>query len=321
MNILRVWESLRSKRNASAKGAFQHESDSAEGEPFKQVLSPESLHQLRLLKIKARRMATEEAAGQYRSSFHGRGMEFQEVREYEPGDDIRHIDWNVTARMDRPYVKVFREERELSVLLMVDVSASQFVGGQRSKWDVAKELAALLAFLSQLNGDRIGLLLFSNEVERYIKPGRRAFSHILAALSHHTFKGRGSNLARATEFATKLLRKRSVVFILSDFFCNIDSSLMTQFALNFDVTWVALVDDHDFDVTDVGYVKVMDVENGDTLTWSGGSQKSSKDHIRDIKALAGGRIGFFDVSTKDKVVAKLVQHFKNRELFHGRSRH
>lgn len=186
-------------------------------------LSPEVIKQIRSLEIKARHLVTESLAGQYLSAFRGKGMEFDEVREYVPGDDIRLIDWNVTARMQVPYVKVHREERELTLLLMVDVSPSQAFGTKsRLKRELAAELAAVLAFLAIRNHDKVGLICFSDHVEQFILPqkGRAHVWNIIRSVLTHDGTGSGTDIAAALNFMLRVIRKRAMVFLISDFWAH-----------------------------------------------------------------------------------------------------
>ena len=183
------------------------------------MLPPELVKQIRLLEIRTDRAVDEIAGGAYRSLFKGRGIEFDEVREYVPGDDVRTIDWNVSARMGSAFVKKFVEERELTVLLLVDVSASgDYGGGLRSKRAVAAELAALLAFSAGRNGDKTGLMMFSDRCELFVPPrsGRRHALRIVREVLAHEPASRGTDLAEAFREAAKLVKKRGIVFVLSD---------------------------------------------------------------------------------------------------------
>ncbi|MBF0492873.1 MAG: DUF58 domain-containing protein [Deltaproteobacteria bacterium] len=184
------------------------------------MLSKEVLQKIRLIDIQSKYLANEVFAGEYESAFRGRGMEFEEVREYQIGDDIRSIDWNVTARMEKPFVKVFREERELSVFFMVDASASQSFGsGGKQKREVCAEIAALLAYAALRSNDKIGLMIFTEEVEKYIPP-KKGSGHVWQVIKEilsFEAKGKKTNLKGALEFAAKVVSRRSVCFLLSDF--------------------------------------------------------------------------------------------------------
>jgi uncharacterized protein (DUF58 family) len=180
----------------------------------------EALHHIRRLQIKALRNVEDLFAGIYRSAFKGKGLEFEDVREYAPGDDIRSIDWNVTARSQKPYVKNFREERELTVMLIVDVSASsQYSHTSRFKSELIAELAALLAFSAIKNQDKVGLLLFSNEIELYLKP-KKGISHVLRVIRELLYfkpKHEGTDLPQALSFLGRVQKKHTISFLISDF--------------------------------------------------------------------------------------------------------
>ncbi len=184
------------------------------------MIPKELLKKIRQLEIRTRRLVDETMAGQYHSAFRGQGMDFDEVREYQPGDEVRSIDWNVTARMNHPFVKKFREERELTVLLVVDLSASGLFGSvQQSKRELAAEIACVLAFSAIRNQDRVGLILFTEVVEKFIPPrkGRRHVLRVIRDILYHEPQFRGTSLNGALEFANRVLPHRAVILVLSDF--------------------------------------------------------------------------------------------------------
>jgi len=184
------------------------------------MIPKELLKKIRLLELRTRRLVEESMAGQYHSAFRGQGMDFDEVREYQPGDEVRAIDWNVTARMNHPFVKKFREERELTVLLVVDLSASGLFGSvAQSKRELAAEIACVLAFSAIRNQDRVGLLLFTEVVEKFIPPrkGRRHVLRVIRDILYHEPNYRGTSLNGALEFANRVLPHRAVILVLSDF--------------------------------------------------------------------------------------------------------
>jgi uncharacterized protein (DUF58 family) len=184
------------------------------------MIPKELLKKIRQLELRTRRLVDETMAGQYHSAFRGQGMDFDEVREYQPGDEVRTIDWNVTARMNHPFVKKFREERELTVLLIVDLSASGLFGSvEQSKRELAAEIACVLAFSAIRNQDRVGLLLFTEVVEKFIPPrkGRRHVLRVIRDILYHQPQFRGTSLNGALEFANRVLPHRAVILVLSDF--------------------------------------------------------------------------------------------------------
>lgn len=220
---------------------------------------------VRSIEIRTRRLVEEVFSGEYHSVFKGRGVEFREVREYVPGDDVRAIDWNVTARRDDPHVKQFEEERELTVVLVADVSASEnFGSGIRSKQDVAAELCAVLAFAAINNKDKVGLVLFSDHIERYIPPAKGR-SHVLRLIRELlTFRprGQGTDLEAPLQLLGRVLRRRATVFLVSDFWAaGFESSLRTV-ARRHDCIAVRLRDPRETDLPPVGLVRWRDAESG-----------------------------------------------------------
>ena len=184
------------------------------------MIPKELLKAVRRIQLRTSRMVNDVLAGQYESVFKGRGMEFKEVREYQPGDEIRFIDWNVTARMDRPYVKLFAEERELTVMLVVDASGSGMFGtGDKLKNELAAELCAVLAFSAIKNNDKVGLIIFTDDVEKYVPP-KKGRGHVLRVVREVLYfkpRGKGTNIAAALEFLNRVTTRRCVVFLVSDF--------------------------------------------------------------------------------------------------------
>ncbi|HEY8490158.1 MAG TPA: DUF58 domain-containing protein [Dehalococcoidia bacterium] len=228
----------------------------------------ELVRRVRLLELRTRRLMTTHFLGGYQSVFRGRGIEFSEVREYGPGDDARIIDWNVTARMGRPYVKKFQEERELNVLLAVDVSGSSRFGSQaQSKVELATEVAALLALAAVRNNDRAGLITFTDRVEHFVPPGKgsqhalRIIRDLLAAEP----AGRGTDLTAPLRYVSRVARRRSVVFILSDFLAAGYEAPLRTLARRHDVIAVRLTDPREAELPPVGPVELVDAETGDRV--------------------------------------------------------
>jgi uncharacterized protein (DUF58 family) len=233
------------------------------------MISKELAKKIRLIEIATRRAVNDTLGGEYHSVFKGRGMEFDEVREYAPGDDVRTIDWNVTARTGKPYVKRFVEERELTVLLMVDLSASgAFGSSSQLKNEVAAELCALLAFSAIKNNDKVGVVAFTDRVEKFIPPKKGA-SHVLRVvrdLLGFEPKGRGTNLAAALEFVGRIARRRSIVFLISDFLAHQYLKPLRLVAARHDLVALALTDPREQELPDVGLVELEDPESGERLT-------------------------------------------------------
>src|SRR5437867_2442936 len=235
--------------------------------------SQEILRRIRRIEIRTNRLVNESLAGEYHSVFKGRGMEFDEVREYTPGDDVRTIDWNVTSRMGHPYVKKYVEERELTVMLLVDVSASGDFGTiTRTKREVAAEVCALLAFSAIRNNDRVGLLIFSDREERYLPP-RKGRNHVLRVIREVLTadpKGKGTDLTMALESLIQGVRRRSVAFVVSDFLdVGFDRALRIANRKH-DLVAIALSDPRELELPAVGILELEDAETGRSIlvdTW------------------------------------------------------
>jgi uncharacterized protein (DUF58 family) len=223
------------------------------------------LKKVRKIEIKTRGLSNHLFAGEYHSAFKGRGMSFSEVREYQYGDDVRNIDWNVTARYNRPYIKVFEEERELTVIIMIDVSGSTDFGSvEVSKRDFITEIAACLSFSAISNNDKIGVIFFSDIIEKFIPP-KKGRSHILRIIRELlTFKpvGKGTNPSLALEYLTRVIKKRSTVFLISDFICGDFSQALRIASHKHDMMALNVYDPKDMELPDVGLVNMQDAETG-----------------------------------------------------------
>lgn len=224
------------------------------------------LRQVRLLEIHTRRLVTDVFAGEYSSVFKGRGMEFSDVREYEPGDDVRTIDWNVTARVGSPYVKQFVEERELTVIFLVDHSSSGLFGSRvRTKAELAAEVCAVLALSAVRNNDRVGAVLFTDRVERFVPPkkGKKHVLRVIRELLSFEPRGSGTDLAAALEFLNRVLTRRAVVFIVSDFLTAGHERVLKATARRHDTIAIQLLDPRERELPEVGLLAMRDPENGD----------------------------------------------------------
>ena len=231
---------------------------------------------MRQLEIRTRRMVNDSLAGAYHSVFKGRGMDFDEVREYTPGDEVRTIDWNVTARAGRTFVKKFTEERELTILLLVDISASgNFGSGAKAKRDLAAELASVLAFSAIRNSDKVGLVLYTDRIERYLPPkkGRRHVLRVVRDILFHTPQGRGTDTVKALDVVNHLLHRRAIVFLISDFVAPGDPAAvrgalcraMRQTNRRHDLVAVHVEDPHEQELPDVGILALEDAETGEVI--------------------------------------------------------
>ena len=232
------------------------------------MLPKEIIDKVRRIEIRSRQIVTEMFAGEYHSAFKGSGMEFAEVREYLRGDDVRTIDWNVTARVGSPYVKIFEEEREQTVMLMVDASRSGSFGSfQQMKGEVGVEISALLAFAAVNNNDRVGLIIFTDVVEVFIPPekGRKHVLRVIRELLYFEPKGARTDLAGALDHLIKVLRRRSVVFLISDFIDKEFSRVIQQVRRRHDLVAVSLWDPRERILPDVGFINLEDAETGEQI--------------------------------------------------------
>ena len=228
------------------------------------MIPSEIIKKVRLIEIKTRHIVNNLFGGEYHSAFKGMGMEFAEVREYYPGDDIRAIDWNVTARTGKPFIKKFDEERELTVMLMIDVSASGFFGtGELLKFDVMIELASILSFSAINNNDKVGLLLFSDRIEKYIPP-KKGKSHVLRVIRemiYHMAKDRNTDIAFALEHIQRVLKRKSIIFLISDFWDDSFQQAMKLINKKHDLINIQILDKAEYSIPKVGFVKINDVES------------------------------------------------------------
>lgn len=232
------------------------------------ALPPELLRTIRRIQFRASRLVTDVFLGEYHSIFRGRGIEFAEVREYQPGDDIRTIDWNVTARMGRPYVKQYVEERELTVLLVVDVSASEgFSTARQTKQEIAAEIGALLALSAIKSNDKVGLIAFSDRVERFVPP-KKGIQHALRVIRELLYiqpQGKGTDIAEAISFLDRVTKRRSVVFLMSDFLAKGYERALKVAARRHELVAVTLTDPRELALPAVGLLYVEDAETGERL--------------------------------------------------------
>ncbi len=244
-------------RKTGAERDFQEES--------RNLIPKEILRKVRRLEITTRSMVNDVFSGEYHSVFKGRGMEFSEVREYQFGDDIRTIDWNVTARYGHPFVKVYEEERELTVMLMVDASSSgEFGTFERMKGEIAVEICALLAFSAIKNNDKVGLIIFTDKVEKFVPP-RKGKAHVLRVLRELLYfkpEDRRTDIAAALEYLSRVIRRRSVVFLVSDFLSKDFEQAMRIANKKHDIVCIHIVDPRELELPNVGYIELEDAELG-----------------------------------------------------------
>ena len=232
------------------------------------MLSADVLAKIRLLELKADHLASDMLLGDYVSAFKGRGWDFEELREYVPGDDLRSIDWNVTARTSSPFVKVYREERDMTVMLLLDVSSSLYFTGQgRPKHEIAAEFAAVLAFLATKHKDKVGLLLFSDSVEHYTPPskGRKHVWDIIRRVLTHKAQGQGTDLEGALRYFLNIRKKRALVFLISDYYAEYKPSLIRQLAGRHELVCARIHDAAEEVLPSAGIVAMEDKESGEKI--------------------------------------------------------
>ncbi|MBN8694030.1 MAG: DUF58 domain-containing protein [Bacteroidetes bacterium] len=284
----------------------------------------ELLKKVRKIEIKTRGLSRQIFSGEYHSAFKGRGMAFSEVREYTPGDDVRTIDWNVTARFNTPYVKVFEEERELSVVLLVDVSASGFFGTQKQfKKDLITELCAVVAFSASTNNDKIGIIFFSDKIEKFIPPkkGKSHVLRIIRELIDFKAESKGTNVELALKYLTNVIKKRSTVFLISDFYSTANYSDALKIAnKKHDVIALKVNDKAEMEIPKVGLIKLKDNESGKTMwvdTSSSSFQKQFKlnllkreDAVKENFNRSG--VDYCDIYTHEGYIKPLMNLFKRR---------
>ena len=288
-------------------------------------MSKEILKKVRQIEIRTKNIVNDFFGGDYHSNFKGRGMTFSEVREYVPGDDVRSIDWNVTARTGKPHLKIFEEERELSVLILIDVSSSGVFGSKKNlKIDLGVEIAAMLSFSAIKNNDKVGLALFSDKVEKYIPPkkGKKHVLRLITDIVNHDFENsnKRTSIKTAIDFANKISKRKSVIFLISDF---IDDNFWNELNfLNFknDVIGLQIYDSYERNFPNLGIINIHDSETGEN-TWIDTTSKKIRDKFQknSIEKLNSfskkcKNIGFdlIQISTDDDYIKFLMQFFRSR---------
>ena len=288
-------------------------------------MSKEILKKVRQIEIRTKNVVNDFFGGDYHSNFKGRGMTFSEVREYVPGDDVRSIDWNVTARTGKPHIKIFEEERELSVLILIDVSSSGVFGSKKDlKIDLGVEIAAMLSFSAIKNNDKVGLALFSDKIEKYIPPkkGKKHVLRLITDIVNHDFENsnKRTSIKTAIDFANKISKRKSVIFLISDF---IDDNFWNELKfLNFkhDVVGLQIYDTYERNFPNVGLINIHDSETGEN-TWIDTTSKKNRDKFQKNSIEKLNRfskkcknIGFdlIQISTDDDYIKFLMQFFRTR---------
>lgn len=283
----------------------------------------ELLKKVRKIEIKTRRLSDHIFGGEYHSTFKGRGMTFSEVRQYQFGDDVRSIDWNVTARYNEPFVKVFEEERELTMMLMADISGSEFFGtDEQFKSEIITEVAATLAFSATQNNDKIGLILFSDEIELFIPPkkGKSHVLRIIRELLEFQPKSKKTDIAQALKFLSNVMKKKAIVFVLSDFMADDYRDTLKITSGRHDITGIRIYDRHEEVMPNLGVVQLEDEETGEQLLVNTSSRKvrnnyatyyrEKVDYYHESFRKSGA--GVIDVRTDESYVKKLLGYFKRR---------
>ena len=287
------------------------------------------LQNVRKIEIKTRALSHQIFAGEYHSAFKGRGMAFSEVREYQYGDDVRNMDWNVTARMRSPYIKVFEEERELTVMLLIDVSGSRFFGtSSKLKKDLVAEIAAVLSFSASINNDKVGALFFSDKVEKFIPPkkGRSHLLRIIRDIVEFKPESNGTDIGEALRFLTNAIKKKCTAFVLSDMM-DVDENCAPRYeeslkiaANRHDVSVINIYDPREREIPDVGLIQICDAETG-ARSWvdtsssamrKAYSQWSRKAYDNMVSTLRKYRIDQVSIATDQDYVKGLIGFFKNR---------
>jgi len=288
------------------------------------LIPDEVLKKIHLLHIRTKHLVNDVMAGEYESAFRGRGMEFEEVREYQPGDDVRTIDWNVTARMDRPYVKLYREERELIVMLLVDISGSgQFGSKEKLKREVAAEVAALLAYTAIRNNDKVGLILFTDRVEKFVPP-KKARGHgwrVIREILSYEPEGRGTDLSQALDFLGNVMRKRCICFLISDFLASGYEKPLRLSNKRHDMIALSISDPRERELPRVGFLELEDAETGDLLLVDTRDPDLRKRYLEHRQQETAARKKLFrsmdldhaELSTHVSYVEPLLALFRRRE--------
>ncbi len=288
------------------------------------MLSPEIIKKIRKIHIKTSRIVNTMMAGQYKSVFRGSGIEFEEVREYSPGDEVKSIDWKVSARMGRPYVKLYREERELVVMLLVDMSASgRFGTTDNLKMETAAEIASILAFNAIRNNDKVGAILFTDRVERYIPP-KKGSSHVwrvIREMFDFTPEHKGTDIQGAAAYLGRVCRKRTVCFLISDF---MDQGYLRQLRLaskKHEMISVLLSDPGEFSLPEAGILAIQDFETGEHLYVDASDKVSrrkfeeqrTREYRNTLETLKSADIDCIEVDTAASVADELTRYFRYRE--------
>ena len=290
-------------------------------------ISVELMQKIRAIQIKTSHMVTELMAGEYVSAFKGRGMEFNAVREYTPGDDVRLIDWNVTARMDQPFIKEYIEERELNVMLMVDVSSSgEFGSTGKFKNEISAEVASILAFAAIRNNDKIGLIVFSNKIEHYIPPkkGKAHVWNIIRTILNYQPEGRLTDLNIPLEYLLKIQKRKCIAFLISDFQATNYETNVKLARQKHDLVAISISDPRERNLPKIGLINLRDSESGETLLIDTDNREMTKlltSYEREKrgkfkKLFRSIGVDTIEIDTDGSLVEPIIRYFKIREKRH-----
>ena len=293
------------------------------------MISKEIRKKVKKIQLKVNKLINEVMTGHYVSAFKGVGIEFDEVREYLPGDDVRFIDWNVTARTGTPFIKRYVEERELTVMLMVDLSASQRFGTMNYlKSDLAAEVSALLAFLAIKNNDKVGLLIFSDSLEKYVPPkkGRCHVLRVIREILGYRPAGTATDITEALKFVNRVLKHRSIVFLISDFLNSDFEKILKNTARHHDVVAINIEDLREYELPSLGLIEFQDMETGEKVLVD-----TSLENIREmvrknalshktnlVKIFKASKVDHINISTRESYLDPLQKFFRQREKRFGR---
>ncbi len=288
------------------------------------MIPKEVLKDIRRIQITTSRMVSDVFAGQYQSVFKGKGIEFDEVREYSPGDEIRSIDWNVTARMGHPYVKKFVEERELTVMLLLDMSASSYFGSTHQlKMHCAAQICSVLALSAVRNNDKVGFLAFTDSIEKFIPP-RKGIRHVLRVVREALYlkaKGRKTDIAAALEYLNRVVCRRSVVFVISDFYSENFKKVLSVTNKRHDVVAITITDPRELELSDVGMIRLVDPETNESFVIDTSDARVRRNYAQDALRRQKERESLFASVNVDGIhlrtdvpyAASLIRFFRKRE--------
>lgn len=288
------------------------------------MIPREIIQRIRRIHITTSRMVTDIFAGHYHSVFKGRGMEFEEVREYQPGDDIRAIDWNVTARSGQPFIKKFVEERELTIMLLLDISRSSYFGTvRRLKRELAAELCSLLAMSAIKNNDRVGLIAFTDRIEKFVPP-RKGLSHVLRIIREAIYyqpEGYGTDIAGALEYLSRVTKRSSVTFVISDFYAEDFKMPLSIANKRHDIVALSITDPRELELPDIGLVNLEDAEKGHSFLLDTSSSEIRREYSENAlkmfvdreRMLRSINVDHIDIRTDVPYAPELYKFFRMRE--------